>query len=129
MKENKILKDVLLLSRGHIRLFRNNVGVAFVGTGGMSGTTAILANARRIRFGLCKGSSDAIGWTTINITPDMVGGRVAVFTAIETKTQRGVAAKLQKNFINTVVKAGGIAGIAKTQEEAKKIINSFTPSV
>jgi hypothetical protein len=36
-----------------------------------------------LKYGLCLGSSDLIGWTIREITPDMVEKKVAVFTAIQ----------------------------------------------
>ena len=96
-------------SRHDTTLFRNNVGVA------------IYEDGRRVRYGLCVGSSDLIGWKTIEITPDMVGEKVAVFTALETKSKKGKAQEKQKNFIRAVLESGGLAGIARTVDDARKI--------
>jgi len=94
----------------NVRLFRNNTGKLQDATG------------RWVEFGLCVGSSDLIGWTTREITPDMVGQKVAVFTAIEVKTATGTVSNDQENFIRRVREAGGIAGIARTPDEARDII-------
>lgn len=94
----------------NVRLFRNNTGKLQDATG------------RWVEFGLCVGSSDLIGWTTREITPDMVGQKVAVFTAIEVKTASGDTRPAQVNFIDRVREAGGIAGIARSPEDAREII-------
>jgi len=98
-------------TRDDTRLFRNNTGV--------------LQDKRgtHVRFGLCPGSSDLIGWKSVVITPDMVGKRVAVFTAIETKTAKGAVRINQHLFIKAVREAGGKAGVARTMEDADEICN------
>lgn len=82
----------------------------------------MIENARPLHAGLIKGSSDLIGWTTKVITPDMLGKKVAIFTAIEVKKPGGRATKEQQNFVDQVKISGGIAGIAKDEETAKAII-------
>lgn len=67
-----------------------------------------------VRTGLCKGSSDIIGWTEIEVTQNMVGHKLAIFTAIEVKGPKGRPSKEQINFIEQVQLAGGIANIAKS---------------
>ena len=80
-------------------------------------------NHRNIHYGLTKkGSSDLIGWTTKPITPDMVGKDVAIFTAIEIKTKTGRVSNEQDNFLAAVRLAGGIAGVARSEEEAVEIV-------
>ena len=79
-------------------------------------------NGRLVKFGLCKGSSDLIGFKTVTITPDMVGKEVAVFSAIEVK-DKGKATDEQKKFLNIIQNAGGFAGIARDIKEAKKILD------
>lgn len=106
----------LALDRGTVRLFRNNVG-------GLKDATG-----RFVAYGLgshgnqvVKGPSDLIGWRTITITPEMVGQRVAVFTAIEVK-DRGRATPEQQAFIAMVRAAGGLAGIARSVDDARSIL-------
>ena len=74
-----------------------------------------------MRYGLCKGSSDLIGWRSLTITPDMVGQTVAVFAAIEVK-DRGTPTPEQLHFIAQVQAAGGLAGVARTVAEAEAIL-------
>ena len=104
--QNKIR---LAVGSGSVRLFRNNTGALL----DMQG--------RLVKFGLCKGSSDLIGFKSVTITPDMVGQKVAVFSAIEVK-DKGKATVDQKHFINIINEAGGYAGVAKSVDDAKKIL-------
>ena len=101
----------LALSRGATRLFRNNTGALKDATG------------RLVHFGLCKGSSDLIGWKTVTITPEMVGQEIAVFCALEIK-DKGKATVLQRHFISVVHDAGGISGVARSVDEAERILAS-----
>lgn len=99
-----------------IRIFRNNVG------------SARTEDGRFIRFGLCPGSSDLIGWTEYVIQPGDVGRTISVFTAIEIKTATGRATCQQRNFIDAVRRSGGIAGIARSSEQALQILSDYQPS-
>jgi len=103
----------LACSSGNCRLFRNNTG------------TLKDANGRPVQFGLCKGSADLIGWTTRTITPDMVGQQVAVFTSIEVKTPTGRIRPEQQAWLDTVQAAGGIAGVARSVEDAQRLITAL----
>jgi hypothetical protein len=98
-------------STGATRLFRNNTG------------TLRDQHGRPVQFGLsCKGSADLIGYRTITITPDMVGQQVAVFTSIEVKTPTGRIRPEQQQWLETVQAAGGIAGVARSVEDAKALL-------
>ena len=99
-------------STGNTRLWRNNTG------------TLRDANGRPVQFGLCKGSADLIGYRTITITPDMVGQQVAVFTSIEVKTPTGRIRPEQQAWLETVQAAGGIAGVARSVEDALRIMTA-----
>lgn len=124
MNETNITKTIQLSIPPNSRLFRNNTGTGWQGTRMPSPAgLVILKDARPLNAGLCVGSSDLIGWTTIKITPDMVGREVAIFTAVEVKALRGRATADQVNFIDQVRKAGGLAGVARSPEEARKIID------
>lgn len=91
------------------RLFRNNVGLFKTKDG------------RTIKTGLCKGSSDLIGWMPVKITQEMVGKTIAVFTATEVKKNTKLS-KDQELFINAVNNSGGIAFVSKSPEEHEQNI-------
>jgi hypothetical protein len=99
----------LTCSTGNTRLFRNNTG------------TLRDQHGRPVSFGLCKGSADLIGWRTVTITPEMVGQQVAVFTSIEVKTPTGRVKPEQQQWLDAVLSAGGIAGVARSVEDALRI--------
>jgi len=117
MSEKKVQNDILLeASKKGWRLFRNNVAQAWVGVLFRSPMPVsvrlmpgdiVLRSARPLDAGLCKGSSDLIGWESVTITPDMVGQKIARFTAIEVKDGKGRATADQNNFIENVKRAGG----------------------
>jgi hypothetical protein len=82
-------------------------------------------NARRCAFGLAVGSSDLVGWHTVTITEDMVGQRVALFTAIEVKRDDGgVTSTEQTKFVAAVRGAGGLGGVARNPDEARLIVEA-----
>ena len=124
MTERALLSTILLqASRVGARLFRNNTGQGWVGMEvHRTVETITLAHPRPLHAGLCVGSSDLIGWTPVRITADMVGQTVAVFTAVEVKTGRLQATPDQQNFIEAVRSAGGLAGVARSESDAEKII-------
>lgn len=118
MKESAIQIAIrLALSQAGSVMFRNNSGAYQTPDG------------RWIKYGVCNpGGSDLIGWTSVVVTPDMVGQRVAVFTAAEVKTSRGKATDAQINFIEQVRKAGGFAGICRSADDAVSIVR-VSPSI
>lgn len=113
-KETKIQRAIMLkLSDAGCLVWRNETSGAWVGKViHKAGQQVTLEHAKLIKFGLTVGSSDLIG-----LTPT---GR---FFAIEVKTPTGKATKDQLNFIEQVRLAGGLAGIARTPDDAMGIIN------
>lgn len=92
-----------------LTLWRNNCGALRDHTG------------RLVRYGLANpGGADLIGYRTVTITPDMVGKQVAVFTALEVKAPGGThrVTQEQRHFLDTVEAAGGIAGVARSPDQA-----------
>jgi hypothetical protein len=100
----------LQLSRGPVRLWRNNTG------------TLLDRQGRPVQFGLCKGSSDLIGLRTVTVTPEMVGQKLAVFAAVEVKAPNGRVTPEQTAFIETVRGMGGLAGVARSVEDAAGVL-------
>jgi hypothetical protein len=120
------------VSRPGVRVFRQNVGTGWAGkatritqstTVRLNPGDVVIRAARPLHAGLCKGSSDLIGWRSVEVTPDMVGKRHALFLAIECKSERGKASDEQQNFIDRVRADGGLAGIARTPDDALLITN------
>ena len=112
MSEQRIQQEIrLALSRGPVRLYRNNTG------------TLRDQHGRPVSFGLARGSADLIGWRTVTITPDMVGQQVAVFTSIEVKSATGRLRPEQRQWLEAVQAAGGIAGVARSVEDAQSLID------
>ena len=111
--ETKIQNLILMsLSKAGCLVFRNESAGAWVGKVLHKDANQVtLTDARMIRFGLAVGSADIIG-----IAPC---GR---FLAIEIKTSKGRPTKEQLRFIDAVNNAGGIAGIARSVEDALKLI-------
>ena len=113
MSEQRIQQQIrLACGTGDTRLFRNNTG------------TLRDHHGRPVSFGLAKGSADLIGWTTRTITPEMVGSQVAVFTSIEVKTPTGRLRPEQRQWLAAVQAAGGIAGVARSVEDALQIVTA-----
>lgn len=114
-----------------VRVFRNNTGTAWQGSGVLNVQRSmqvnvqkgdvILKQGRIVHFGLCKGSSDVIGFHSVTVTPEMVGKTVAIFLAPEIKTPTGRATPEQKNFIAQVNAFGGIGFVARSEEEAAEL--------
>lgn len=113
------------------RLLRNNSGVLYDKTG------------RPVRFGLGNSrkavneklkTGDLIGWTTVTITPEMVGKNVAIFTCAEVKP-KGFKVKTQyrensrewaqENFNQLVRNFGGFSGFVTSGNDLRHMINHF----
>ena len=111
VKEKVILEEIMLsFSRLGARLFRNNVGMLEDKRG------------QKIRYGLCTGSSDLIGWKSMIVTPEMVGQKVAIFLAVEVKAGRTATTEAQIAFVEAVAGAGGIAMVVHDAETAESLL-------
>ena len=128
MKEGTISSLIMLgLSRvTKSKVFRNNTGMGWQGISKPTNNgDRLIIDPRPLHSGLCKGSSDLIGWTPIIITKEMVGKTIGVFTAVEVKKENGRASKEQLNFIQRVKDDGGIAGIATNPDEAINLVQNM----
>ena len=125
MKESPIMKRILLdCGHGDTRLFRANVGQAWAGVAirQPNGVDVLVKNAYPVKFGH-KGMSDLIGWRSVLVTEAMLGRKLAVYTAIEAKSTTGRPSDDQRVFIDLVLAAGGMAGVAKSVDDAQEILN------
>jgi hypothetical protein len=107
-KEKTIITRRLQSLTADERLFRINAGTGWVGQMQVSNrANQIILNNYRPLQAAPKGWSDLVGITSKIITPDMVGQRVAIFTAEEVKAT-GTLSLAQKQFGRMVEKLGGI---------------------
>ena len=101
--ETTILQKVRLrASELGCTMFRNNSGMLY----NKEGTP--------VRYGLARGSSDLVGWRTVN--------GVAQFIAIEVKVPGKKPTAEQANFIDQVNKAGGIGAVVTDPEQLEDIL-------
>jgi hypothetical protein len=100
----------LACGRGAVRLWRNNTGAL------------VDQQGRFVRFGLCKGSSDLIGLRSLEITPELVGKRLAQFVALEIKAPQGVASPEQQAFLRLVQELGGVAAVCRSIQQAQAVL-------
>lgn len=103
IRESDIQNLIRLELSKHCIMFRANVG------------TVRTADGRFFDTGLPKGFSDLFGYRKTD-------GR-AVF--VEVKNKKGRLRKEQKHFIDTMKKNGALAGVARSPEEAVKIVYEY----
>lgn len=120
---------------GH-RLFKNVRGgaypiaeikplIALLFKGKFNAAALMAGSLKPRQFGLsCPGASDLIGYTMVEITPEMVGKRLPLFTVIEAKTEDGTLDRegKQEHFLDVIAQSGGFAGVARSKEDARKIM-------
>lgn len=128
MSEADLMRRLqIAASRLGARLFRQNSGMGWVGkiikTPGvytLGPNDVLIRNARPFHAGV-EGMSDLGGWVSVEITPDMVGSTLAVVAQAEVKENaRPTAAQLA--WIAAVNKAGGRAGIARSEKDLADIL-------
>lgn len=107
MLESERIKEILSALPPEQRLFRINSGTGWVGNiTGRTPQAMIIQNPRALHAAP-QGWPDLCGWTTKVITPDMVGQKVAIFTAVEVKVT-GKLSKEQRAFRNVLTAMGGL---------------------
>lgn len=113
-KETKIQRLIMIaLSEAGHTVWRNETGNFWTGQViHKDNQTVTLARAQMMPCGLCKGSSDLVG-----ITND------GIFFAIEVKTPQGRVSKEQQHFIDHVNEKGGIAGVARSPQDALDLLS------
>lgn len=140
MRESALMRKIRDLSKGAVRLWRNNVGVGLMITHPHPYTrqaiiTECIELARkrggdgsRIRFGLAEGSGDLIGFRELTIGPEHVGLTVAQFVSCEVKTDRGAIRPDQLTWEAFINSRGGHAFIARSVEDAERRLTEPLPA-
>ena len=115
--ETPIMQRVRLAvgARSDVRIFRNNTGGAWAGKIiERTNSRVVLMEPYWVKFGLCVGSSDLIGWR--------VG--TGQFVALEVKQPGLIATPEQAVFIRNVNAGGGIAAVVHSPEEALSVLGA-----
>ena len=131
MSESNIMKSAMLAaSKLGCKIFRVNVGRAWQGDKIIKNKDGSITihNPRPFKTGVPKGYPDLTGFVPVTITPDMVGKKIAMFVAFETKTAVGRATPAQMNFLGAVADAGGVAGIVRSDDDVVRAINALNNS-
>lgn len=110
------------------RLFRQNVGLAWVGkvhngpgAVRLGPRDVVIRNARPFHAGIA-GMSDLGGWAPVTVTPDLVGATVARYLQVEVKSGARVTPE-QRAWIEAVRAGGGLAGVARSEDDLISILN------
>lgn len=121
--EKSLLNDILLAcSRGCVRLFRANAGVAWIGKITHRTPTTITIENPRAFHGMIEGFPDLVGWRSVTVTQDMVGSKVAVFVVVEGKSPGRSPTPEQATFRRIVLAAGGVAIVARSVAEVSEVL-------
>lgn len=133
MTEQQIMKRMMIaLSSAGARVFRNTVGMAYQGkairftqptTVRVEPGDIVIRQARTVHAGLMTGSSDLVGWHSRLIDEYDIGKRIAVFLGCEVKSEDGALEPEQRQFLEVVRDSGGIAILARSNDEAISLLN------
>ena len=110
-------------------LFRANVGEAWTGMCRKMNwipDRVVIDGARRFQSGLPVGFPDLFGFQTIEVTPEMVGKKLAVFAFLEVKKPGGRTSRAQEKMIAFLRDAGALGGVARSAEEALRLLDPST---
>lgn len=125
--ERDVQADIrIALGRGDVRLFRQQVGDAWIGESRrLRDGSVLILNPRRFVSGF-EGWPDLGGWVSVVVTPEMVGQRIAIAVEIEVKRPRVKKARDAQQLFLDMAKSHGVrCGIARSVEEAKKILDGY----
>lgn len=123
MSEHKLQNEIRNALAGSGLIFRANVGSGWTGdVSRLPDGSIIIRNPRPFTTGLPAGFSDLFGLVPVEITEDMVGQRVGIFTAMEVKTPTGRVSPQQKSFLSAIQKQGGRSGVTRSIADALRVM-------
>lgn len=127
MNETNIVRlGLLAASCFGARMFRQNVGQGWIGQSvKRPDGSVIIKQARPFHAGF-EGLLDTSGFTPVTITPEMVGQTFARYVEIEYKTATGRATEPQRARIKLIRSFGGLAGIARDDDDVRAILRGET---
>lgn len=106
IKERDLINNRLLNLKPNERLFRINSAMAWAGKVVKKTGKFIILNDPYPIHSAPEGWPDLCGWETIEITPEMIGQKIAVFVGEEVKAT-GKLSKEQNRFRDIILKMGG----------------------
>lgn len=116
--EQSIIRSILKNLPRNRRLFRINAGMGWAGK-----FVALIKEKNRLLLdnpyplhAAPQGWPDLCGWEEIEITPDMVGKKIACFLAVEVKAS-GEMSYEQKKLMKLIEKMGGKYEIITEEEK------------
>lgn len=112
MSEQDRIRDILANLPPEKRLFRINSGMGWAGEVVRRTPDCIILKNPRPLHAAPEGWPDLCGWTMTEITLDMVGQRVAIFTGEEVKVT-GRLSKKQRAFQRIIESMGGIFKVVR----------------
>jgi hypothetical protein len=112
MSEGDRIREILAALPPEKRLFRINSGMGWAGKVIRRTPDMIVIQDPRPLHAAPQGWPDLVGWTEIEITSDMVGHKIAVFTAEEVKVT-GRLNKAQERFRDVLEAMGGSFKVVK----------------
>lgn len=135
MREAPIVRQIQLAASaiGDCRLFRNSVAMCVLGKPErirkagpvmLNEGDMVVRHGRIAMAGWGGDTADCLGYRTIEITPDMVGKRIAQMCSVEVKSDTGRASKGQQNWLRIMLEAGACAGIVRSVVEAEVLLRS-----
>lgn len=123
MKEHGIQNAIRNALAGHCLAFRANVGQAWTGEPHrLPNGDLLLKNPRPFSTGLPTGFSDLFGLVPVQVRPEHIGQVWARFFALEVKSPTGRLREQQEAFLRAVRQNGGLAGVARSEDDARKIV-------
>lgn len=75
------------------------------------------------------GIPDFVCCVPLEITPDMVGQTVGIFAGVEAKTMRGKVSDLQRDKLNKIAEAAGVACLVWSSDEAPAKISNLLSTI
>lgn len=108
-RERRVMREVLReILPDKDRLFRINSGMGWIGEMVRhSDGIVILKNARPLHAAP-EGWPDLFGWTVVEVTPEMVGRKIAVARGVEVKAGNDKMRASQEKFKKLLESMGGI---------------------
>jgi len=129
---NELTKQILLMaSKMGARLWRRNIGMGWIGqsvvikkreTVMLAPGDVVIRNARPFHNGEA-GQFDTWGWKQVTITPEMVGTVIAQHVEIEIKFGKDRMSSEQDKWGALCERQNVRAGVARTVEDAERIIS------